>query len=185
MALALPGVSLLAAVNVWHWPAYWHGLATLVLTPLGLWFGVRVLARDEQTLLRLAVWLSAGGLVVAVWGLATWLLGAGVVVDGVQRLVGPHFSPNHTTLYLERTLFVALGLALATPRRRRLWALALCGVVLVALLLTGSRGALLTALGQARGVDAVGAPPASGVGAVAAAAPARRCFGSAPRLALR
>jgi O-antigen ligase len=143
VALALPGVSLLAAVNVWHWPAYWHGLATLVLTPLGLWFGVRVLARDERTLLRLALWLVAGGLVVAVWGLATWLLGAGVVVDGVRRLVGPHFSPNHTALYLERTFFVALGLALAAPRRRRLWALALCGVVLVALLLTGSRGALL------------------------------------------
>jgi O-antigen ligase len=143
VALALPGVSLLAAVNVWHWPAYWHGLATLVLTPLGLWFGVRVLARDERTLLRLAVWLAAGGLVVAVWGLVTWLLGAGVVVDGVRRLVGPHFSPNHTALYLERTFFVAMGLALAAPRRRRLWALALCGVVLVALLLTGSRGALL------------------------------------------
>lgn len=143
VALALLGLSLLAAANVWQWPAYWRGLATLVLTPLALWFGVRVLVQDTPALLRLAAWLAAGGLVVAVWGLGAWLQGMGVEVDDVRRLVGPHFSPNHTALYLERTLFVALGLALAAPRRWRLWLVGVGGIVLVALLLTGSRGALL------------------------------------------
>ncbi len=146
VASAPLGLSLLAAANVWHWPAYWNGLATLVLTPLAFWFGVRLLARAAAALLRLAAWLTAGGFVVAVWGLVAWLQGSGVAVDAVRRLVGPHFSPNHTALYLERTFFVALGLALGAPRRFRPWLLAVCAVVLSALLLTGSRGALLGVL---------------------------------------
>lgn len=140
-AAALLGLSLLAALGAWHWPAYWRGLATLVLTPLGLWSGVRLLARDEGSLRRLAGWLAAGGVAAALWGLFAWLQGSGVDADGVQRLVGPHFSPNHTALYLERTLFVALGLALAASRRPRLAWLGASLAVLAALLLTGSRGA--------------------------------------------
>jgi O-antigen ligase len=136
-------VSLLATVNVWQWPVYWHGLVTLVLTPLVLWFGVRILARDQAALWRLAAWLAAGGVAVAAWGLAAWLQGEGVAVDDVRRLVGPHFSPNHTALYLERTFFVVLGLVLAAPRRARPWLTVVCLGVAGALLLTGSRGAVL------------------------------------------
>lgn len=139
--LALVGVSLLSAPSVWQWPAYWDGLVTLVITPIFIWFGVRVLAQDEDSLRKLACWLAAGGLLTALWGLAGWLQGAGVTVDDVRRLVGPHFSPNHTALYLERTLFVVLGLALAASRRRRRWLLTAAALVLAALALTGSRGA--------------------------------------------
>jgi O-antigen ligase len=60
--------------------------------------------------------------------------------------VGPHFSPNHTALYLERSLFVGLaGLALIDKRRRMVVAAVLLALA-AALVLTGSRGALFLAV---------------------------------------
>ena len=38
----------------------------------------------------------------------------GTTADSVLRLVGPHFSPNHTALYLERTLFLLAGFVWAS-----------------------------------------------------------------------
>jgi len=142
--LAMLGISLLAIVNVWHWPAYGQGLVELVLVPVGLWFAVRVLAwGDARLRLRLALALFAGGVLVAIWGGVTWLGGQGVAVDGVRRLVGPHFSPNQTALYLVRTFFLGLGLTMAMARPWR-WGSALAtALVLIALVFTGSRGALL------------------------------------------
>ena len=63
--------------------------------------------------------LFAGGMLVALVGLAGWLHNGGVEVDGIRRLVGPHFSSNHTALYLERSLFLGLALLLMTARRWR------------------------------------------------------------------
>ena len=109
-------------------------------------------AMDWQHAWQVAAALFAGGLLAALVGLVGWIGGAGTVADGLRRLVGPHFSPNHTALYLERTLFLGLGLWFGIGRRtgraRRAFlgigaALALVGV---ALLLTASRGALLLAL---------------------------------------
>jgi len=73
-------------------------------------------------------------------------MGDGVSIDGVLRLVGSQYSPNHTALYLVRTLFVGLGLALSVRAgRRRLW-LAPLAVLVAALMLTASRGAMLLGL---------------------------------------
>jgi O-antigen ligase len=59
------------------------------------------------------------------------------------RLVGPYFSPNHTALYLERTWWLGLGLALTWHGRRRYWSVLALAVVGLALWLTASRGAWL------------------------------------------
>ena len=138
-------INLLSARNVWHWPAYGKGLWDLVLMPLlGLWLLRRlVLTRQETNRLLLA--LCGGGFAVAMIGLAAWLRGDGTAVDGLLRLVGPYFSPNQAALYLGRTFFLGLGLALSTPRCRR-WLLGLLGLILAALVLTASRGALLLGL---------------------------------------
>lgn len=113
------------------------------------------------TYVVVALALFGGGVLVAVWGLLAWVRGEGVPVDGVLRLVGPHYSPNHTALYLLRTLFLGVGLvaaAWAAPRRRADWTTAAArgragwtvggstALVLLALVLTGSRGALLLGL---------------------------------------
>jgi O-antigen ligase len=119
---------------------------TLVVVPLLLWAGVRAHVRDPHALQVTASALFLGGALAALWGLLRWASGEGVAVDGVNRLVGPHFSPNHTALYLERTLLLGAGLAVASARPWRGWLVAGCGGVLLALVLTGSRGALVLGL---------------------------------------
>ncbi|MCB0081435.1 MAG: O-antigen ligase family protein, partial [Caldilineaceae bacterium] len=151
LALAWLGINLASSSNVWHWPAYWQGLTEQALAPLLFYVAVRMWAADAAAQRRVAIWLFGGGLLAALWGWAGWLDGAGTLADGVRRLVGPHFSPNHTALYLERTLFLGIGLALGTQELRqngwRQWAWRIsCAVVMGALLLTFSRGALLIAL---------------------------------------
>ena len=159
--LGLLAISLLAAARVWNWGAYRQGLVDLVLVPLALWFSFRIL--DDRPIGEragkfadfIALALFAGGVLAAAWGLAAWLGGHTVDVDGVRRLVGPHFSPNHTALYLLRTFFLGVGLAAAFyaagaadkwKRRGGILLWAATALVLLALLLTGSRGALLLGL---------------------------------------
>jgi len=144
--LLLP-LSLLAVVDVWHCPAFVRGMLDLVIVPLLLWLAVRTLAVTDDERQRVLAALFAGGALAALSGLTGWLGGRGAAVDGIQRLVGPHFSANHTALYLERSLFIGLALII-TLRRRPAIALrvVIWGAVLlvaVALVLTGSRGALL------------------------------------------
>lgn len=149
--LLLP-MTLAAALNVWYWPAFMRGALDLVLAPLLLWWAVRVLATTDAERARVLAALFAGGVLAALIGLAGWLHNGGVEVDGIRRLVGPHFSSNHTALYLERSLFLGLALLLMTARRWReitlTTVLLIMAVVVVvtALGLTGSRGALLFGL---------------------------------------
>jgi O-antigen ligase len=142
----LVGIGLLGGLSVWRWPGREVATAELVLMPLLLWLAVRAFVTTAEERRGVALALFAGGFLAAGWGLFTWLQGQGGEVDGVRRLVGPHFSPNHTALYLVRTVFVGAGLILAVRRRRRVWLVAATAVVFLALLLTGSRGALLLGL---------------------------------------
>ena len=146
LALGWLLLNLLSAWNVWHWPAYRAGLWDLVFMPLlGCWLvGRLVTTRQQLCALRTALWV--GGVLVAVVGLWMWLQGNGTAADGVLRLVGPYFSPNGAALYLERALFIGLGLVSTAAHYRRLW---LCGglaLIIIALFLTASRGAWLLAL---------------------------------------
>jgi O-antigen ligase len=140
------------AVNVWHWPGYVQGTIDLVVAPLLLYALIRLFAQERSAQLAGAVALFAGGVLAALIGLVSWSGGAGTVADGFRRLVGPHFSPNHTALYLERTLFLGLGLfftATAFRPGQRWISIALGSALVVvagALVLTASRGALVLAL---------------------------------------
>jgi O-antigen ligase len=142
LAVLWLAISLISMVNVWHWPAYWHGLVMGVIAPLVGYVAIRTLVDTAAAQRQIVTALFAGGLLVALLGLVDWLRGGGTEADGVLRLVGPYFSPNHTALYLVRTLFLGMGLALAARGGRTFWAVA-CGAVAVALLLTASRGAWL------------------------------------------
>jgi O-antigen ligase len=144
--LLLIPMSILATVNVWHWPAYVRGVLDLVIAPLLLWLAIRVLVHTEQERKRTTIALFTGGVFVAIVGLVGWLHNTGAAVDGIQRLVGPHFSPNHTALYLERTLFVGLATTIFIASTQRVASLIAVFVVAAALVLTGSRGALVLGL---------------------------------------
>jgi O-antigen ligase len=136
-------LSLASTVNVWHWPAYSRGLAEAVLAPLILYWAARMLAQgpDQRRMIAVALLISGG--FVTLLGLIGWLQGEGTVVDDVQRLVGPYYSANHAALYLVRTLFLGIGLALTAHGRWRQGWVAATALVGLALLLTASRGALL------------------------------------------
>lgn len=91
-----------------------------------------------------------GGLVVALYGLATFATGQNVItVDGgVGRLQSIYGSPNNVALYLGRQmpfLFAMLLAGNATPRRRLLYGAALLPIGL-AIALTLSKGALFLGL---------------------------------------
>ena len=133
VAVAFLGIGLLSAAGAWQWLAYRQGLLDLVLLPVALWFALRILddapftgtlpgSAPVKGAYVVGLALFAGGVLTAMWGLMVWFGGQGVEVDGVRRLVGPHFSPNHTALYLVRTLFLGIGLAAACYGRAGTWA---------------------------------------------------------------
>lgn len=136
-------ISLLALPNVWHAPAYWRGMTEQVIAPVLLALAILVLSPTPKQRRRVAIALFAGGVLTAIIGLINWLRGQGVEVDGVLRLVAVQYSPNHSALYLLRTLLLGAGLAVAVQGRWRWGVLVVGALVAGALLLTASRGALL------------------------------------------
>lgn len=108
--------------------------------------------RRQDLWLVVDAWVLGAGL-VAVLGLGQWLFGSQLITaDGVSRVRGLYGSPNNLALYLGRLLPLVLSLVLfggrggrsAVLRPRRRWAYGLAGLVMVvALLLTYSRGAWL------------------------------------------
>jgi O-antigen ligase len=171
---ALAGAWLLIALlgatgpGAWYWPGYASGLLMLILVPLALFALLRAWAPARIHLPVLAAALLAGGLLAGLVGLGDWLLGGGTSADGLRRLAGPTFSPNHIALYLVRSLFLGVGLALALPApccrglaRQRTALLLGCGMLAVMLFLTGSRGALLLGVPAGLAVLALLGPGAS------------------------
>lgn len=140
------GVALVAAPGVRAWPAYLQSLLDLTLVPVALFFLVRRHAQTVTGRREVAIGLAVGGVLAAVVGLVEWSSGGGTLADGMRRLVGPTFSPNHTALYLERTLFLLAGLLATSRGRARMGWIMTATMTGIALLLTGSRGALLLGL---------------------------------------
>ena len=152
LALLWLVISVMSSINVWQWSAYREALFALVLMPLLFYLIVRIYVVTTLQHKQLCYALFAGGFLVATSGLYGWLRGQGTEVDGLLRLVGPYYSPNHTALYLERTLFLGLGLAMITSGSRRRWVVGAVGMVALALLLTASRGAWLLGVPAGLGV---------------------------------
>ena len=145
LTLAWVGVSLLAGLNVWHWPGYLRGFWELVAVPLLLYVGIRLFAAGPRRQRAVLMALFAGGVLAAGVGLVDWFIGGGVSVGGVRRLMGVSFSPNQTALYLLRTLFAGVGLLAVRELGQRAIAAGLL-LVTVALALTTSRGAIILGL---------------------------------------
>lgn len=143
VALSWLLVMCLSATGVWYWPAYGVGMLNLVVTPLLLFGLIRIWVTTRQQGKSLGIALAAGGVLIAGIGILEWVQGTGTEVDGLRRLTGLGFSANQTALYLIRTLAITVGLALATNHRTKWWWLLVSVLTGVALLLTGSRGAVL------------------------------------------
>ncbi|MBV7333180.1 O-antigen ligase family protein [Chloroflexi bacterium TSY] len=157
LALSWLIINLLSMANVWHWPSYLDRFIALGLIPILFYLSTRILVSTSTQKQQVIAALSGGGFLVALVGLFSWIEGGGTSADGVHRLVGPHFSPNHTALYLIRTLFLALGLLHYTfcldthnPKSRqaidKAFGLFVSIIVFIALILTASRGAILFGL---------------------------------------
>ncbi|MBX3013405.1 MAG: O-antigen ligase family protein [Caldilineaceae bacterium] len=136
-------ISLLPGLYSWPRSAYAQGLLNLVLLPLLAYAATRYLARTPRQQTEVIGALFVGGVAVAMIGIRLWWQGQGTAADGVLRLVGPYFSPNHTALYLERTAWLGVGLAFHQSNRWRRWLFLAVGLIGVALFLTASRGAWL------------------------------------------
>jgi O-antigen ligase len=125
---------------------------TVLLEPAVLYALLRA-APDRR---RAAQWaldgLVAGGALAAAWGVLAAVLyarglgGTGVMAEGVVRATGPYASPNNLALMLGRLVPVIATYALwSSGRRRTLFRLAAVPVLL-GLVATFSRGALLVGL---------------------------------------
>jgi O-antigen ligase len=121
-------------------------LRAVFLIPILYYALLRMARLDDQARWRLVDGLVLGGTAMAIIGLAQYTMGINVVIaeGGLPRLQSVYPSPNNVGLYLCRVwpLLVAVGLWDKRGRRRLLYRLALLPVLL-ALLLSFSRGALL------------------------------------------
>ena len=139
-------VSLGTVADQEHWRESLREFRWVVLEPVVAYFLCCWFLRPRDDRWRaLGVWAiaSAG---IALYSLGAGLAGSGLAVEGVVRLRGLHPHPNALALYLERPLVLAAVLALALAGRNR-WLWAIPAVISAgALVLTYSRGALLSVL---------------------------------------
>lgn len=145
-ALALIGtVSLLTLADRLHLRESIREYRTVVIEPVLYFFLARAWLRDRE-LRATAIGVFIGGAaLVSLLAIGQVLTGRGVVaVEGVRRALGTYAHPNALALYLVRAAAFGLGLLVLapTPRRER-WLLAALPTLLLALLLTFSRGALI------------------------------------------
>lgn len=120
-------------------------LRVLFIEPALFYLILRATSRQSGLLLRLADTLVLAGLTVAVIGLIQFAAGASVIVaeGGSLRLASVYGSPNNAALFLERALPFAFIMALVPfDRRRRLFGGLSALIMLAALALTLSAGAL-------------------------------------------
>ncbi len=124
-------------------------LRVLFLEPVLFYLIFRSEARDSRTRILLVDALLTAGLLVALIGLWLFFRGDGVITaeGGVRRLVSVYGSPNNAALFLGRCLPFALAWALPGSAGIRRWlALVIFALILLALLLTQSAGALFLGL---------------------------------------
>lgn len=120
-------------------------LRVLFVEPALFYLILRAQPRPRELLLRVVDALVLAGALVAVIGLAQYALGDSVIIaeGGSRRLASVYGSPNNAALFLERALPFAAILALtAFDRTHRLFGVISAGLMLAALALTLSAGAL-------------------------------------------
>ena len=145
-ALVLLGTfSLLTVADPAHLHESLREYRTVVIEPAIYFFLARAWLRDRE-LRAIAIAAFVGGAtIVSVLAIGQVLTGHGVVaVEGVRRALGTYQHPNALALYLLRAAAFTLAfLALAPSPRRAYWLLGAAPLMVAALVLTFSRGALL------------------------------------------
>jgi O-antigen ligase len=125
-------------------------LRVVILEPALFYFLIRWLRLARRDLLWLGDALLFTGGAIAVVGLYLYATGEAVVEaeDGARRLISVYGSPNGVGMYLGRCLPFALAYALVAPRGSWRWLYGALGgaVMLLAVLLSQSRGAILLGL---------------------------------------
>ncbi|MSP11909.1 MAG: hypothetical protein EXR62_03010 [Chloroflexi bacterium] len=150
--LGLVVLGLLASVLAQYKGVAFREWRTVLLEPVLFYAGVRWCLKDHDRSWVLVDALVVAGLLVAGVGLFSFLfLGDVIRAEGVLRLRSVYGSPNNTALFLERVLpftiiFLAGPQGWRRQNGRRKFYLAAGVVILIALFLTLSRGALLLGL---------------------------------------
>ena len=126
-----------------------HELRVIILDPVLFYALVRLMSLERRDLVWLADALVFSGAAIAGIGLVWFVTGEGVVEaeEGARRLISIYGSPNGVGLYLGRCLPFALAYALLPLGTwRRGFGVLSGALMLVAVLLSQSRGAILLGL---------------------------------------
>ena len=143
MDLAVGGIALLAVVSLlWtqHLETALTELRTLIIEPVLFYILLRATRPNKYTLLRLFTSLLVAGVLVALYGLYLYF----IAEAGATRLDSVYGSANNVGLLFGRTIPIAFAfLVSGIDRRFRRLAAASLVIVVPALLLTKSVGAIL------------------------------------------
>lgn len=119
-------------------------LRLVVLEPIAFVAALIILDLRRNGAAWLVGGLVAGGVVASAGALMQLFdADAGVIADNVTRLTGPYSHPNNLSLYLERIAAFAVPFAIMLSGRRRVVIATSMGAMLLALVLTYSRGGWL------------------------------------------
>lgn len=150
LAMAWVILGLISLSWVEFWPQATRQLRIIILEPAAFYGMLRLMRLERRDLLWLADALLFTGCAIAIVGFYGYFTGESVVEaeNGARRLISVYGSPNGVGMYLGRCLPFALSFVLITERGSWRWLYgALSGVVmLVAVLLSQSRGAILLGL---------------------------------------
>ena len=156
LALAWAGLGVLSLSWARYRSPALHELRVVILDPVLFYALIRLMRLERRDLAWLADTLVFSGAAIALAGLVWFVSGHGVVVteEGARRLISIYGSPNGVGLYLGRGLPFALAYALLPLGAwRRAFGVAGGALMLIAILLSQSRGAIL--LGLPAGVIAL------------------------------
>ncbi len=144
------GAFVVVAVVSLAWADFWspaiRQLRVVILEPAAFYVLLRMMHMERRDWLWLVDTLLFTGGAIAVVGIIMFFTGEGVVEaeNGVRRLISVYGSPNGVGLYLGRCLPFALAcLILPMGTWRKLYAGAAGVVMMAAVLLSQSRGAIL------------------------------------------
>lgn len=103
----------------------------------------RWIAQDQNAATRLTAAFVVGAVATSVWGIREYILTVSQGNTSTWRVFSTFYNPNLLASYLALAFFPALGLALGKPKSLRLLPWLPVPLILICLVLTGSKGGLL------------------------------------------
>jgi O-antigen ligase len=150
LVLAFTALAVISLTWVDFWPQATRELRVVILEPAAFYTMIRLMRLERRDLLWLVDALLFTGSAIAIVGLYRYFMGESVVEaeNGARRLMSVYGSPNGVGLYLGRCLPFALSFVLVMQRGSWRWLYGAGSgmVMLLAVLLSQSRGAILLGL---------------------------------------